>query len=228
MIVNGLILYLCFIISLSFHECAHGWVASRCGDDTAKIMGRVTLNPMAHIDMLGTVILPMLMIFLPLMSSAGAAISGFVIGWAKPVPVNPNNFRHYHRDDNLVSLAGPVSNLLLAFVILIILRLLMSGLMMSGKVVNENSFMEGLLGTLTNLAMVNIVLAWFNLIPVPPLDGSHLLKNWTKMDLSTYVTLSRYGLIILILALNFTPLQKMLSYVVFFTFNLMLKIVGLA
>ena len=98
MLVDGIILYLCFLISLSFHECAHAWMAQRCGDSTAKLLGRLTLNPLAHIDMLGTVIIPALMIFLPLLGSSAAALSGFIIGWARPVPVNPNNFRNYRRE----------------------------------------------------------------------------------------------------------------------------------
>ncbi|MBO4544344.1 MAG: site-2 protease family protein [Verrucomicrobia bacterium] len=212
MLVDGIILYLCFLISLSFHECAHAWMAQRCGDSTAKLLGRLTLNPLAHIDMLGTVIIPALMIFLPLLGSSAAALSGFIIGWARPVPVNPNNFRNYRRDDNLVSLAGPVSNLLLGFAILVIIRL------MSLIPIENGSFLAQFMHVLLNLTFINILLAWFNLVPVPPLDGSHLLKNFTNMGWETYMWLSRYGIIILILALNFTPLQDILRKLISYTF----------
>lgn len=221
MLVDGIILYLCFLISLSFHECAHAWMAQRCGDDTAKLLGRLTLNPLAHIDMLGTVILPGLMIFLPLLGgSQAAALSGFIIGWARPVPVNPNNFRSYRRDDNLVSLAGPVSNLLLGFAILVVVRL------MFFLPIGNDSFLAQFIDVLMKLTIINILLAWFNLIPIPPLDGSHLMKNFTNMRWETYIWLSRYGIIILILVLNFTPLQHILRKLISYTFMGMAYLLG--
>ena len=215
MLVDGIILYLCFLISLSFHECAHAWMAQRCGDNTAKMLGRLTLNPLAHIDMLGTVIIPALMIFLPLLGSSAAALSGFIIGWARPVPVNPNNFRNYRRDDNLVSLAGPGSNLLLGFAILVVIRV------MGFVPIESGSFAAQFIHVLMNLTFINILLAWFNLIPIPPLDGSHLLKNFTNMKWETYMWLSQYGIIILILALNFTPLQRVLTHLIVYTLRTM-------
>ena len=215
MLVDGIILYLCFLISLSFHECAHAWMAQRCGDNTAKMLGRLTLNPLAHIDMLGTVIIPALMIFLPLLGSSAAALSGFIIGWARPVPVNPNNFRNYRRDDNLVSLAGPGSNLLLGFAILVVIRV------MGFAPIESGSFAAQFIHVLMNLTFINILLAWFNLIPIPPLDGSHLLKNFTNMKWETYMWLSQYGIIILSLALNFTPLQRVLTHLIVYTLRTM-------
>src|SRR3974390_3207653 len=110
-LIDGLIMYLGLLVLLTFHEFGHAWMAWKCGDDTARLQGRVSLNPIAHIDLLGTVILPLLMILLP---GAGR----FLIGWAKPVPVNPLNLRNPRVDDILVTLAGPWMNLLLAVVIL--------------------------------------------------------------------------------------------------------------
>src|SRR5208282_6403470 len=107
-IVNGLITYLGLVILLTFHEFGHAWVALKCGDDTAKLQGRVSLNPLVHIDPIGTVLLPLLMLFL------SPNISRFMIGWAKPVPVNPYNLRYPNRDDILVTMAGPGMNLVLA------------------------------------------------------------------------------------------------------------------
>src|SRR5260370_12075444 len=114
-IVDGLIMYLGLIVLLTFHEFGHAWMAMRCGDDTARLQGRVSLNPLVHIDPIGTVFLPLFMIFL---SASGSRLSRFLIGSAKPVPVNPYNLRNPRVDDILVSLAVPWMNLLLAIVIL--------------------------------------------------------------------------------------------------------------
>src|SRR5271157_5193020 len=103
MLVDGLCLYLGLLVLLTFHEFGHAWMAYKCGDDTAYAQGRVSLNPMVHIDPLGTIVLPLLMIFLSL---AGSGLGGFLVGWAKPVPVNPYNLRNHRVDDILVSLAG--------------------------------------------------------------------------------------------------------------------------
>jgi Zn-dependent protease len=214
-LANGLIFYFCFIIALSFHEFAHAWVASRCGDNTAKALGRLTINPLAHIDPLGTVILPLLMIFLPALGSTGAALSSFVIGWAKPVPVDPRNYRRGIRDDNLVSVAGPLSNLILAFITLILFKIISAGF------AQDQSFADGFSQFLLNLVYINILLAWFNMIPIPPLDGSHLLKNFTRMSYQTYFWLSQWGIWILIIALNFTPLRKILVVLISITVKAM-------
>src|SRR6185295_16302062 len=103
-VVDGLIMYLGLVVLLTFHEFGHAWMASRCGDDTAKDQGRCSLNPLVHIDPIGTVVLPLLMIFL---SMSGSSAARFMIGWAKPVPVNLNNLRNPKLDDILISLAGP-------------------------------------------------------------------------------------------------------------------------
>ena len=219
-LAGGLISYLCFLIALSFHEYAHGWMAYKCGDDTAKVMGRLTLNPAVHIDMLGTVIIPLVMLFLPLLTSG---VSGFIVGWAKPVPVNPFNFRNRQRDDNLVSVAGPLSNLILAFVILCVIKLLS----IFYGVGEGGNFSVGFQDFLLNLVYINIVLAWFNMIPVPPLDGSHLMKNLVGMSYETYLRFSQYGIIILIILLNFTPLQQLLNKIIIYTYWVMCLILGL-
>ena len=116
-ISDGLIQYLMLLALLTFHEFGHAWVAMKCGDDTARDAGRVSLNPIVHMDLIGTVILPLIMIFSP------SGISRFLIGGAKPVPVNPLNLRHPNRDDILVTLAGPGMNLLLAILILGLARI---------------------------------------------------------------------------------------------------------
>ena len=145
------------ILSLSFHEAAHAWSADKLGDPTARLLGRLTLNPLAHIDWIGTVLFPLI-----------AAISNLpLIGWAKPVPVNPLNLRHPRRDFAMVAAAGPLSNLLLAFLALIPLSLLSTG-EVTGSV---------LLDFLRGFIHLNVFLAVFNLIPVPPLDGGNILAG---------------------------------------------------
>lgn len=181
----GLFEFVLLIFSLSFHECAHAWVASRLGDQTARLEGRVTLNPMPHIDPMGTLLIPALAIFGPFFGITW--FSGILIGWAKPTPVITRNFKKILRDDNLVTLAGPASNLLLALVGMIVL-LVISHAVPGGREIVVFTFRGGLLqgvdsgvqaGVLLAVAAIeiNLSLFIFNLLPVPPLDGSHLLRN---------------------------------------------------
>ncbi|MBU0529006.1 site-2 protease family protein [bacterium] len=140
------------IFALSFHEFSHGWVASRFGDQTARYAGRLTLNPMAHLDMFGSLALYFM---------------GF--GWAKPVPVNPRNLHNPKRDMMWISLAGPVSNLILAF----ISGVLLSILLRLGIIGSQSPLIMVLIMSL----QINLVLAIFNFIPIPPLDGSRILEG---------------------------------------------------
>jgi Zn-dependent protease len=175
--------FVLLLFSLSFHECAHAWMASRLGDQTARLQGRITLNPMYHIDPIGTLLIPALAIFGPFIGFS--FFSGFLIGWAKPTPVITRNFKRIKRDDNLVTLAGPFSNLLLvaiAFTILVVVCIAVPG---GRTLVHENlggvlAFQGGLqpLVLLALLAIdVNLCLFFFNLLPIPPLDGSRVLRN---------------------------------------------------
>jgi Zn-dependent protease len=168
---------------LSIHEYAHGKVAQLQGDDTASDLGRLTLNPLAHIDPIGTILVPLVL----LVSSGGRV--GF--GWARPVPINPYNFRSPRKGILLVSLAGPVSNLALAFVAGTLLRVVGTepgeGLLLSLQLI------------LVPLAFINLYLAFFNLIPVPPLDGSGVLSALLPVEYARkYESLGRYGTILLI------------------------------
>jgi Zn-dependent protease len=177
-IVEILYQMIAFLFAISVHESAHAWTASRCGDPTARMLGRVSLNPIRHIDLFGTIILPLV-----------AAVSGIpLLGWAKPTPVDPRNFRNPMLDDILTSVAGPVSNFIVATGAL----LLLGGISLSSA--SGHALVTGLPGgfdgtasdsALTPVAMllyalmiINIVLAVFNLIPVPPLDGSHVLRHF--------------------------------------------------
>lgn len=164
------------LIAMTVHEFAHGAVAYKLGDSTAKLNGRLTLNPLAHIDPFWTILLP-LVLFL---STAGH----FVFGAAKPVPVNYWSLKNPKKDMVWIGLAGPMANFILAFIIAGILRLIPA---------------QGISALLLfNLLTINVVLAIFNLIPIPPLDGSKILIGLLPVNLSQqYVRLERYGFIIL-------------------------------
>jgi Zn-dependent protease len=174
-------------------------MASRLGDQTARLQGRVTLNPMYHVDPIGTLLFPALMIFGPLMG--GGAMGGFLIGWAKPTPVITRNFRKIVRDDALVTLAGPVSNLLLAlagFAGLVVI------IVSQGHLPETESMATNVqaLGPLCQLAIqVNLALFFFNLLPIPPLDGSRIVRNMLPYNaVQSYDRLSGWmGLLVMIL-----------------------------
>lgn len=140
--------------AMPVHECAHGYIAGKLGDNTARERGRLTLNPLAHIDPIGTLLM---------------FVSGF--GWARPVPVDPRNFKHPRRDMALTALAGPVSNMIMALVLLIIAKLLVG--FMPGM--RESSVAASLVDVIVTMLYINLYLAVFNLLPVPPLDGSKII-----------------------------------------------------
>jgi Zn-dependent protease len=163
------------LFSLSVHECAHAWTASRLGDQTARMLGRVSLNPMDHVDPIGTLLLPALMIFGPLIGFGG--FGRFLFGWAKPVPIVSRNFRHFKRDDTLVSLAGPASNLLLAIAAFLGLAILVHAERLMPATGTPSATMQALEMLLPLALQLNLTLCIFNLIPIPPLDGSHMLRH---------------------------------------------------
>ena len=177
--------FVLLLFSLSLHECAHAWMASRLGDQTARMQGRVTLNPMYHVDPIGTLLFPALVIFGPFIGFT--FFSGLLVGWAKPTPVITRNFRKIVRDDNLTTLAGPASNLLLAmvaFVALAIISLAVPGghelivaTLNGGIAINIPSALPAFVLLAILAIEINLSLLFFNLLPIPPLDGSHLLRN---------------------------------------------------
>jgi Zn-dependent protease len=191
-IIDGLLLFLGFIVLSTFHEFGHAWMAWKCGDDTARSQGRVSLNPIVHIDLLGTIVFPLLMIFT-------AGVSRFLVGWAKPVPVNLANLRNPRMDDILVTLAGPWMNLLLAIVIMALARV--------GVAVHSDSMVEVCL----QVARLSLLLFFLNLLPLPPLDGSRVVRVLIGMSYETYFQIARYGFIPLIIVLQIPAVRTLLQ-----------------
>jgi Zn-dependent protease len=189
--------FVAFALALSVHESAHGWVAERLGDPTARWLGRITLNPIKHIDPFGTIIFPIML----------AVIGAPVIGWAKPVPFVSRNLRNQRWGPALVGVAGPVSNLLFAAGVTIVLlvmkftipdfpRLLLVTIKEGPS--GAAGLLPPVLSLLFFLAEINLVLAIFNLIPIPPLDGSHILAAVLPPRLSWgYSRVAPYGMLIL-------------------------------
>ena len=183
------------IFAVTVHEVAHGWVASQFGDQTAKSMGRLTLNPVKHIDPVGTIVVPAIMYF----------TSGFIFGWAKPVPVNWRNLGHPRRDMAIVAIAGPAANLLM----LLFWAMLAKVIMLLG---DDSNHLTQLLFIMCSIGItINIVLMILNLFPVLPLDGGRILTAMLPRNLAiSFSRLEPYGLIILVVLLLSGILWKIL------------------
>lgn len=189
------------IFSLSLHEAAHGWMASRLGDPTARMLGRVTLNPIKHIDPFGTIILPAIMLIIN---------PSFLFGWAKPTPVTPKNFKNITRDDILTTVAGPASNFLAAVGATIVLLIISKVSGQGAQIVHfvaasgslnilaaQGSVLIPLVGLLYLAIYLNLILAAFNLIPLPPLDGSHIFRHMLPYKaLRLYDSIGMIGLFV--------------------------------
>lgn len=192
-----------FLFAISVHESAHAWTANRCGDPTARMLGRISLNPIKHIDPVGTIVMPLI-----------ALITGFpVIGWAKPTPVDPRNFKNPVADDILTAVAGPVSNFLVATGTVVMMFVIAKSSVEGHGLVQTMPFayrmgIAGMGGTsflvpltlfLYELMLINIVLGVFNLIPVPPLDGSHVLRHFLSDSARrVYDAVGIFGLLALV------------------------------
>jgi Zn-dependent protease len=201
------------IFAITVHETAHGWVAKKYGDNTASMLGRLTLNPIKHIDWLGTVIIPGLLLLTG---------TGFIFGWAKPVPVDARNFKKPLHDMAIVALAGPVSNLLMATAWALLARI--------GVTIGESAENISLPFIYTGIAgiSINLVLALINLLPIPPLDGSRILTGILPHRLAwQYNQLERYGFIILLILLYTKILNVILAYPMYLAQNLFFSIAGL-
>lgn len=207
-IVFALFEFVVLLFSLSIHEAAHAWTANRLGDPTARMLGRVTLNPVPHIDLIGTIVIPLVMLLWP----GGGQ---FLIGWAKPTPVTTRNFKNVTRDDILTTAAGPASNLLAAIgatvALLILAKVSIAGRMMvrlvvltggepaTGGVVSAHATLYPLVLLLYIGVVLNLILAAFNLLPLPPLDGSHVFRHMLPYNaLRIYDQLGIFSLILIL------------------------------
>jgi Zn-dependent protease len=188
--------YVVLLFSLSVHESAHAWTALKQGDPTAHSLGRITLNPLAHIDVVGTVVMPLLMIF------TGVPL----LGWAKPTPVVPRHFRNLRRGQIVVSGAGPVSNLLLAF-------LATAALFVAVRTLPDPLPDQPVVVLLSMVVQLNVLLAVFNMVPLPPLDGSHIVEWALPDDMGhRYVrAIAPYGSIVLLALVMSGALWTVLS-----------------
>ena len=200
------------LVAIVFHEVAHGWVANRLGDPTAAMMGRLTLNPLAHIDIVGTVVLPALLIW------AG----GPVFGYAKPVPVDYDNLKDPRRDMIRVALAGPGANIILALLSLVALKLIqMSGSIEAGSVSAYLWYMS------VASARINVMLAVFNIVPIPPLDGGRVLVGLLPEPQAMQVArIEPFGFIILVALLMTGALTYTLVPIMNIVFRFLAVIVG--
>jgi len=206
LILNKFFLVLSFVIAVIIHEYSHGWIALRLGDDTALKSGRLSLNPLVHIDPVGTVLLPLLLL----------AVGFIPFGWAKPVPINPYNFNDQKKDVALVSFAGPVANLILATIAALLLRL--------GGVIPSKTILLGATQEIFNpfinflfyLILVNLFLGFFNLIPIPPLDGSKILSAYLPRNINwKYKKIAPYGILIIFILLYFNILGSLIGSLVY-------------
>jgi len=183
------------VLSLSFHEAAHAFTADRLGDPTARLLGRLTLNPIPHIDLVGTILFPLL----------GMATGLPLIGWAKPVPVNPRNLRRPRQDFALVALAGPVSNLILALgasILLTIFRTTTHTAALAPSAIAEALLMG---------VVINVLLAVFNMLPVPPLDGGNVLMGVVSEQVARAIAWLRpYGFLVLYALMLLGVIDKLL------------------
>jgi len=191
------------LFAITLHEVAHGWVANKLGDGTAKMLGRLSLNPIKHIDPVGTIIVPLFMVL----------VSGFAFGWAKPVPVNMNNLNNPRKDMAIVAMAGPLANVAMAIFWVIFLKLVT-------LVVSDLNIAKGLMAMGQAGIIINLVLFVFNLFPIPPLDGSKVLSGFLPRSAALMMDkIEPYGFFIVVGLLYFGILGTVMNPIISFFMN---------
>ena len=199
------------VFAITVHELAHGWVAKQYGDQTAWVLGRLTLNPLKHIDLVGTLLIPGILLLTG---------TGFIFGWAKPVPVDPRNFARPRQTMAIVALAGPIANLLMAIGWAVLARI---GVSLNIEAISSPLIYSGVAGI-----SINLVLALLNLLPIPPLDGSRILTGVLPIQWAwRYNQLERYGFIIIMILLATNALGVILAYPMFEIQKLFFGLAGL-
>jgi len=221
-IVSVVIWLFVLLLAITIHEAAHGWAAMKLGDPTAYNLGRVSLNPLAHIDPIGTVLIPLVLVL----------VGAPPFGWAKPVPVNPYNLRRPRQDNLWISAAGPLANLTLgslALIGIVILKLLAPGIsgflhdfLVSGRTLPSGLYpLRGLAVILFYLTLTNVYLAVFNLIPVPPLDGSGILTGLLSYEAALrYERLRPFGFFIVLGLIYLGVLQVIIRPIEIFIYTI--------
>ena len=186
------------LFAITLHEVAHGWVANKLGDGTAKMLGRLSLNPIKHIDPIGTIVVPLFMVL----------VSGFAFGWAKPVPVNMQNLNNPRKDMAIVAIAGPLANVAMAIFWVIFFKLVT-------VLVSDVNIAKGLMAMGQAGIIINLVLFVFNLFPIPPLDGSKVLSGFLPRSASLMMDkIEPYGFFIVIGLLYFGILGKVMNPII--------------
>lgn len=199
------------IFAITVHEVAHGWVAKQFGDKTAYYQGRLTLNPVKHIDWLGTIVIPGLLLL---------TFTGFIFGWAKPVPVDPRYFKNPRKDMAFVALAGPMANLIMAIGWALLAR---CGVLLNVEFISLPLIYMGIAGI-----SINLVLALINLLPIPPLDGSRIITAFLSHRMAwQYNRLERYGFFILLILLMTGGLGVILAYPMYYAQQMFFALAGL-
>ena len=194
------------LFAITLHEVAHGWVANLLGDKTAKMLGRLSLNPIKHIDPIGTIVVPLAMVALQ---------TGFVFGWAKPVPVSTKNFKSPRRDMAIVAAAGPISNLIMAVFWVVVLKL-------AASVIPDQAIAKGLMAMGQAGIIINLILFIFNLFPIPPLDGSKVLAGFLPRPLANLMDkIEPFGLFIVLGLVYFGVLNTIMQPALNFFLNLL-------
>jgi Zn-dependent protease len=189
------------LVAITFHEISHGYVASRLGDPTAKLLGRLTINPLAHIDLFGTIILPVMLFFL--------TNGSFMFGYAKPVPINPMNFRNPRQGMAISAAAGPITNMILALVSALVFHLVLAPLYSLVPAAASETVVKPLLLMFQASVVMNLVLAAFNMIPIPPLDGGRVLVGLLPHKQAIFFSkIEQFGFII-VLILIYTGISSL-------------------
>lgn len=221
----AIIWFVVFLFSLSFHEASHAWTSEKFGDDTGRHQGRITLNPIAHIDPIGTIVFPLIMMF----------TSVPLLGWAKPVQTNPLLWRDKTRANISVSAAGPISNFILMIVAFIVLKVMVEAGILGinptfrtiydviGPTPGQAAFMQPLAMFLSVMLMLNLALGVFNLIPIPPLDGSHVFEELLPYEMQqAYAQIRPYGFLLLILLIYVGALNYIFQPISIFILRLLI------